>query len=439
MQKGLLVIACGVLAACSSSDGGGIAGPAACSNSDQIRFVRDAMQQWYLWNDLLPAQISASDYNSPEALLADLRTYSPDDGSGTPIDRFSFIGSAAADAAFFGEGKFEGYGFSRTFDAHISQVFAASPADVGGIRRGQQILELNGRTVADIEAAEGLSAALNTSPLTFLLQEQGGGTLTTTIEVDVVTINPIPQTRIIPATDGSGRMIGYIELSTFISTAEPVFEQLFADFIDAGVTDIIVDLRYNGGGLVRVSNLLGDYLGGIVPDGDVFSETRFNADRAAGNNSFEPFDNQASSIATARIVIIATSSTASASELLANSMASYVDVTIVGGTTFGKPVGQVGFEFCDKILRPTAFQTFNADGFGDYFDGLPVDCPAVDDLSIAIGADSDPNIQAAMAYLDTGQCPVAAQTLRSSQPDPGRRNTILESGAPPWREFAGAN
>jgi carboxyl-terminal processing protease len=439
MRNALLVIVCAVLAACGSSDGGGNAGPAGCSNMQQISFVQDAMQQWYLWNDLLPAQISAGNYESPEELLEHLKTYSPDDDSGIPIDRFSYIGSAAADAAFFGEGQYEGYGFGRTSGARIVQVFAGSPAEVGGIERGQQILELNGRTIAEIEAAEGINAALDASPLTFLMLEQGGGTLTTTIEFDVVTINPIPQTRIIPASDGSGRMVGYVELSTFISTAEPVFAQVFADFISAGVTDIIVDLRYNGGGLVRVSNLLGDYLGGIVPNGDVFSETRFNADRAAGNNSFEPFDNLANSLSTSRIVIIATGSTASASELLTNSMAPYVDVTIVGDTTFGKPVGQVGIEFCGKILRPTAFQTFNADGFGDYFDGLAVDCPAADDISIAVGVDSDPNMIAAMAYLDTGLCPAAAQTLRSLQSDRGKRNARAEVAAPAWREFAGAN
>lgn len=439
MRNVPLVIICAVLAACSSSDGGGNAGPAGCSNIEQIRFVRDAMQQWYLWNDLLPAQILAGNYSSPEELLEHLRTYSPDDSAGFPIDRFSYIGSAAADAAFFGEGQYEGYGFGRTSNAHIVQVFAGSPADVAGIERGQQILELDGRTVAEIEAAEGLNSALGESPLTFLMLEQGGGTLTTTIEFDVVTINPIPQTRIIPSTDGSGRRVGYIELSTFISTAEPIFEQVFADFINGGVTDIIVDLRYNGGGLVQVSNLLGDYLGGIVPGGDVFSETRFNADRAAANNFFEPFDSLANSLSTSRLVIIATDSTASASELLANSMAPYVDVTIVGDTTFGKPVGQLGIEFCDKILRPTAFQTFNANGFGDYFEGLPVDCPARDDLSIAVGADSDPNMEAAMVYLDTGQCPAIAQTRRSSQLDPAERNTLTEFGAPAWREFAGAN
>ena len=330
---------CVILAACGASDGGD-GQPASCSDIDQIRFVRDAMQDWYLWNNLLPGNISARDYASPEELLADLVTFSPDDGSGSPIDRFSFIGSAAADEAFFGEGEFEGFGFSRAPDARISQVFAGSPADLGGLARGQQILELDGRTVAQIEAAEGLGSALNVSPLTFLMRNTDGSQFTSTITADVVTINPVPQTRIIAAGDGSGRMIGYLELSTFISTAEPALEQVFADFVSNGVTEVILDLRYNGGGLVRISNLLGDYLGGIVPDGDVFSETRFNADRAAANNSFEPFDQLINSVGISRLVVVATGGTASASELLINSMAPYLDVAIVGRRYFwqtGRP------------------------------------------------------------------------------------------------------
>ena len=142
-----------------------------------------------------------------------------------------------------------------------------------------------------------------------------------------------------------------------------------------------------------------------------------------------------------RLVVIATQGTASASELVTNGMVPHVEVAIVGDRTFGKPVGQVGFEFCAKILRPTAFQTVNADDFGDYFGGLPVTpgCAAADDLNIAVGADADPNMVAAVGYLETGGCPVAAApgglskpAIDQSYPQPDRRG-------PAWREFAGAN
>ena len=437
MLASLLATACSV----SDDSGGNNNALASCSNGDQKRFVRDAMEAWYLWNDQLPDNISVGDYATPEALLADLMTYSPDDGSGNPVDRFSFIGSAAADAAFFNAGEFIGFGFSHKSvaagDLRLTRVFAGSPADLGGLARGQRILELDGRTIAEIEAAEGASAALDVSPLTFLMEEAGGAQFSVTLQHDIVTIDPIPQYRVIPANDGSGRMVGYLELAAFIGTADPVLDAVFADFIANGVNDVVIDLRYNSGGLVSTANLLGDLLGGDVAENLVFSETLFNADRAADNNSVNFFDRLGNSMSLSRLIVIASNSTASASELVTNSMVPHVAVTFVGDDTFGKPVGQVGFEFCGKILRPTAFQTVNADGFGDYFGGIPANCPAVDDLTIAVGADADPNMVAAMEYLATGQCPVAqplgafVQDVQQAPPRPDLRG-------PAWREFAGA-
>ena len=91
-------------------------------------------------------------------------------------------------------------------------------------------------------------------------------------------------------------------------------------------------------------------------------------------------------------------------------------VGIIGDNTFGKPVGQSGFTFCEKILRPTTFQTVNAAGFGDYFDGIPVDCSVPDDLDFQVGANDDPNVVAALQYLESGGCPVTAVPGGQSKP-----------------------
>ncbi|MCH7821356.1 MAG: PDZ domain-containing protein [Proteobacteria bacterium] len=439
----LFIVGCG-----SSDDFGGQTGPVSCSNDEQKQFVWDVMQDWYLWNDLLPAQIDVDDYASPEDLLDALTAYSPDDGSGQPIDKsrgFSFINSAEADAQFFGEGKFEGFGFSYRYEAsddvRLTRVFAGSPAEDGGLKRGQRILELNGRTIAEINAAEGINVVFGTSPLIFTLLSSSGDPLPpVSLAHAIVTIDPVPLTRLIDA--GAGHMVGYMELATFISTADPVFDTVFASFQASdvngtGITDLILDLRYNGGGLVSTAELLGDYLGGGVPIDDVFSETQFNADRAA-NNTKKLFERLENSLSLSRLLVIATENTASASELVTNSMAPHVAVTIVGATTYGKPVGQSGFVFCEKILRPVTFQTVNADGVGDYFDGLPVECAAADDLNIDVGADADPNMIAALEYINTGSCPV--MTLPVGQAKPGFKESVrqLDRRGPSWRQFAGA-
>ncbi len=413
----------------SSSDfGGPPAGTAACTNDAQKQFVLDAMRDVYFWYDLLPVSVDLSQHLSPEALLDFLISFQP-------IDRFSFITSAEADAQFFGEGKFEGFGFSSRFEAaddlRFTRVFAASPAAQSGFARGQRILELDGRTIAEIQANEGVGVVFGQSPLEFRIRRLDNSEFTVTVSHDIVTIDPLPQWRVI---DMDSVSVGYVEFATFISTADPVFSTVFADFNAAGVTDVIIDMRYNGGGLVNTAELLGDYFGGLIADNLVFSKTLFN-DKNTDSNRTEFFEQTANSMNLSRLVIIATSGTASASELVINSMEPYAEVTIVGGTTFGKPVGQVGIQFCDKILRATAFETVNVLDQGDYFDGLPVDCPATDDLTELVGVDTDPNVVTALAYLGTGACPAGGGIPKSAF---DRNLPQIDLRGPAWREFAGA-
>ena len=422
MRKiGLMVAVAALVVACGGGGGGGNlpnGGPTTngCDNTSQKQFVLDAMNTWYLWNDLLPQNVNINDFSTPEALLAYLASFQP-------LDNFSFINSAEADQQFFGEGRFEGYGFSSRLlaadDLRLTRVFEDSPANRGGLARGQRILSANGRSIASISGNEGVSAFFGANATVDLLVREVNGTeFTTTISQDIVTIDPVPQWRII---DGpGGTKIGYFELATFISTADPVFQTMFGEFRDQNVNQIVIDLRYNGGGLVSTAELLGDYLGGLVAENLTFSRTEFNADRAAQNNDEEFFERQAESASLTDLVVIATRGTASASELVTNSMIPHVAVEIVGDRTFGKPVGQIGLEFCEKILRPTAFQTVNADGDGDYFDGLPVGagCEAPDDLSVAVGADTDPNLVDALAWLENGACPMPVTTAGTQKPQP---------------------
>jgi membrane-associated protease RseP (regulator of RpoE activity) len=437
----VLLITAFTVTGCSSSDSGSPqVGDPACANDGQKQFVLDVMRDIYFWNTSLPASVDLSAHASPESLLEFLKSFSPVSSvTNEPVDRFSFINSAAADSAFFGEGKFEGFGFSSRFEAaddlRFTRVFSGSPAEQAGFERGFRILRLDGRTIADIEANEGVGAIFDMDPLQFTIRRLDNSEFTVTVTKDIVTIDPLPQSRVIDTATGP---VGYMELATFISTAEPVFDTIFAEFRQASITDLIIDLRYNGGGLVSTTELLGDYLGGRGANGLVFSKTLFNADNSF-RDSIRRFQQLTNSLNLSRIIVIGSRNTASASELVTNSMEPYVEVTIVGNTTFGKPVGQVGIEFCEKILRPTSFETVNVLDEGGYFDGLPVDCPAADDLAIAVGADNDPNITTALSYFANGACPVVLQQFKPGGDQAGKaRLRQLDLRGPAHREYAGA-
>ena len=449
MRNIIVVLAALLVAACSSGDGdSGEASVDACSTDSQKQFVLDRMREWYFWNDLLPAEVDLGQFATPDELLSFLITFSPDltpdDGIDNPVDRFSFINTAASDRAFFGEGKFEGFGFSSKFEANdlrLTRVFVDSPANRAGLARGQQILALNGRAIADIVAAEGVAGVsdlFDLSPLEFTMRQVDGAEFTVEITKDIVTIDPVPQSRVITDAAGARPPVGYIELATFISTADAKMDAVFADFRAQGVNDIILDLRYNGGGLVPTAELLGDFLGGDVAENLPFSKTVFNELRAPANDRTDFFDRQANSVNLVRLVVIASGGTASASEIVINGMDPHVEVAVVGESTFGKPVGQVGLEFCEKVLRSTAFQTLNANDFGDFFFGLPVDCAAPDDLSVAVGAADDPNIEAALTYLGTGACPPASVPVAQLKPGVRVPSPQLELKGTPAREFANA-
>ncbi|MFK8052986.1 MAG: S41 family peptidase [Woeseiaceae bacterium] len=403
------------LAGCGGGGGGSVTGPQTgtteCSIDSQKQFVLDEMRDVYFWEDLLPASVNLNAYATPEDLLTFLTSFQP-------IDRFSFIGSAAADAAFFGEGRFVGFGFSTTFvsddEVRFVRVFGGSPADQGGIARGQRLLAVDGRTIAQITADEGLSASFGDAEegvMRTLRIDDNGVERDVVLTKAIVTIDPVPQVKTFTVDNTN---YGYVEFSTFISTANDQLDDAFADFRANNINSLILDLRYNGGGLVSVAERLGDLLGGETNNGDVFSETLFNANNTA-SNSVRRFSQLASSLSLSELVVITTGGTASASELVINSLEPVTNVRLVGTTTFGKPVGQVGITFCEKILRPTAFETVNSLGEGGYFDGLPVDCEAADDINTVVGSEEDPSTAAALTLLSTGACPVAAPVSEKTQ------------------------
>ena len=271
------------------------------------------------------------------------------------------------------------------------------------------------RTIASLMAAGGPSAVIDalgpsTAGLqrTFRIREVSGAERQVTVAKADFPLDPLSDrygTRIL---DDGGKKVGYINMRTFIGPAEQDLRAAFTQFQQQGVTELIIDFRYNGGGLVRIAELMGDLMAANQV-GEIFSRTTLRASKAS-ENEVDRFGTQAQAISATKIAFIGTGSTASASELVANAMIPYLgnNLALVGGNTFGKPVGQFAFDKaeCDDRFRVVTFRTENASGQGDYFTGLasvfPNTCRAADDIFTPLGDPNEASIAQALSFLRTG-------------------------------------
>ena len=130
----------------------------------------------------------------------------------------------------------------------------------------------------------------------------------------------------------------------------------------------------------------------------------FHNDRNAFRNKTLRYEQPLNALTLDRLVVITTRSSASASELVINALRPFMPVLVVGDRTYGKPVGQYAIPFCDKVLAPVSFTVRNANGEGDYFDGIAPTCPAPDDLDHGLGDPQEGSLREAIALILTGQC-----------------------------------
>ena len=235
-----------------------------------------------------------------------------------------------------------------------------------------------------------------------------------------------------------GRVVGYFNLANFVTPATAALNQAFTELEAAGANELVLDLRYNGGGLVSVANQLAGLIGGTRTQGKLFVQFVHN-DKNTSTNSVVNLTTPAHALNLERLVVITTRASASASELMINGLRPFIPVTVVGERTYGKPVGQYGYNFCDKVLYPVAFSTQNARGEGDYYNGIAADCGAADDLDHQLGDSAEASLSEALRYLRTGSCNPAASAMARAQASlrpPMERQPRFANG---WQALLGAH
>lgn len=459
-----LLSSCGGGGGGTLTSGGGGATPtppppssSACSLRSRQDWAAAQLREWYLFPETLPGSLDPSSYTNVQDYLDALTATARGQGR----DRFfTYLTSIAEENAFFNSGASAGFGIRLSTDTvarrvYIAEAFEGAPALTAGIDRGTEILAIGDtpsslRDVSTIIAAEGgagVTTALgpNTAGTTRTLRvSDAGGTRTLTVSKANYTLQPVSSRYGVKILNDGGRQVAYLNLRTFISTADAQLRTAFQQFRAAGITDFIIDFRYNGGGLVNTAELIGDLMGGNRTSADVFSNTTFRPEKAS-NNETKRFAPQSQSVSPIRVAFIATGSTASASELVINSFIPYLgnNEALIGANSFGKPVGQIALDrsACDDRLRVVAFSTQNSAGGGFYYTGLnavvPRSCAAADDITRPLGDTSEASVARALDFLAGRSCTAISAGGQTSQAASGRRLLTPEKPTVPQREVPG--
>lgn len=464
-RSGALVGLMAMLSACGGGGGGSSstgntgtttptptptpAATAACSLRDRQDWVAAQLREWYLFPETLPASLDPTPYSTLDdyldALTATARSQRRD-------RYFTYVTSIREENAFYNAGSSAGFGFRLGYDVTqrrvaVTESFEGAPALAAGIDRGAEILAV-GTNAADLRTIDSLFASggagavsdafgPNTAGTTRLLRiRDASGTRDVSVAKSDFTLTPVSSRYGAKVIEDGGRRVGYVNLRTFIDPADPALRAAFAQFRAQGITDIIVDLRYNGGGLISIAELASDLLGGNRSTSDVQSYTVFRPEKSSRNTT-RTFSPQSQSASPTRLAFIGTGGTASASELVINSMVPYLhgNAALIGANTYGKPVGQIAIDrsACDDRLRVVAFATQNAARRGDYYDGLAgaveASCSAPDDISHPLGDPLEGSTRQALDFLAGRSCtriPTGA-TSQSARTAEGPRELLTPS------------
>lgn len=422
----ILVALIVVTAGCGGDDGSRLPdnGTALeCTTEQRNQAVYDIMTDWYYWYEQVPS-VDPADFDSAEALLDAIR-YLPRDAT------FTYLTTVEAEEAFLTNAAYIGFGFSTVISGNqmfLRESFESGPAHDAGMRRGDEITAIDGVSVAtliqtgDISGAFGPREVGYTSELE--VRHPDGSTDTYTIAKEEVT-TPIVHDVVTDLSNSSDT--SYLFFRSFVNPAYDALDQAFATIEAAGDTRLVLDLRYNGGGLVDVAEHLGGLIAGTDNNGELLGTMQFN-DRHSEQNITLLLEALQNSVQITDLIVITTPSTASASELIINGLRPHMNVATVGSNTYGKPVGQSRFEFCEEdILRAVTFKIVNSNGEGEYFGGIEPTCAANDDVFNQLGDVSEASLAEALHYLENGSSCSPAASLKASieqarkqsaQPDP---------------------
>ena len=448
------------------------------TTTDENNFLRSYSNDTYLWYDeIIDMDPGRSDDPIRYFELLKTRARTP---SGQPKDRFHFTVDSAEWFSLSQSGAAVGYGLQWAIlssfpprEVLVAYTEPNSPATDPEVdlSRGARVLSVDGFDI-DTMTQDGINAvnsALFPSEAgemhSFTVQDVGSqNSRAITMTSAVIEFEPVKYVRVLDTPTGR---VGYLLFNEHVATAELALIDAVTQLSAAGIDDLVLDIRYNGGGFLALASSVAYMIAGPTTSAArVFELSEFNdkhpvtnpvtgepispipfIDTTLGPPFNAPPDQPLPTLDLPRVFIITGSSTCSASESIMNGLRGIeVDVIQIGSTTCGKPYGFYPTDNCGTTYFTIQFRGVNDKGFGDYTDGFspantPVSagvvvpgCSVEDDFTEELGDTAEERLAAALAYRDDETCPPpkragGLQIGSSAKRDP----TATMTPKPPWR------
>jgi C-terminal processing protease CtpA/Prc len=396
------------------------------SVAQEKAYLRSFIDETYLWYRDVPGNLVETNYATPQDYFSALKTNAVT-ASGALVDQYHWSQTTASWNAEK-SGLAEDYGIrwaalanTRPRNWLVADVAPNSPAAFAGIKRGYQVTTIDGvdfvnaSTQAQVNILnEGLFPSV-LGPHRFGFN--GGAELSMSpAKYQVTTVQNVHT-----ITTGN-TTVGYFTFDSQIEQSEVELIAAMTQLKAAHVNDLVLDMRYNGGGLLYIASELAYMIAGPgATNGKVFERILFNDKQSAHNNAYPFAFYGKTPIASlphldlSHVTLLVTHNTASASESVINSLRG-VDVTVdlIGANTRGKPYGFAPQDNCGYTYFAIQFKGVNNKGFGDYADGFAPTCAIADDFTHARGDSAEGLLKAALSYRQNGICPsnATAQALQ---------------------------
>jgi hypothetical protein len=415
---------------------------------DENNWLRSWTNELYLWYQEVP-DVDPGTYATTAAYFAILKTTATT-STGHPKDRFHFTYPTSQWEQLSQAGVDIGYGVTWDFavaspprQVYAAFVWPGYAAAAANVVRGSQVLAIDGVDMVNATDTaslntlnEGLSPTSAGESHTFTLQAPGSNTSgTVTMQAQNVTETPVPVVTTI--TTGTGP-VGYILFNDHIATSEGELINAINQLRSANVADLVLDIRYNGGGYLDIASELAYMIAGPGPTtSEAFEQQTFNNkypstnpvtgqpltptpfhSTSQGFSSSPPAGTALPYLGLPRVFVLTGPGTCSASEAVINGLNGVnVQVIQIGSITCGKPYGFYPQDNCGTTYFSIEFQGNNAKGFGDYPDGFAPQnsttltsavlpgCSVADDFTHALGDSAEGRLAAALSYRAGQACP----------------------------------